>query len=73
MKNLALGVAVLVLAGCSQGNSSDNFDSQYNRCVDKGIIYYKDIGSYPRLHSEDISAQDKARQMCRNSLVAFGD
>ncbi|MBF7687049.1 hypothetical protein [Acinetobacter rathckeae] len=72
MKNLALGVAVLVLAGCSS-NDGDDYNNQYYQCVDKGIQYYKDIGSYPRLSSENISAEDKARQMCRNSLVAFGE
>lgn len=31
MKNLALGVAVLVLAGCSNGNSIDKQISEQNR------------------------------------------
>lgn len=45
----------------------------YEACVQKGIAYYKEIGSYPRLTSENISAEEKSRQNCSRSLVAFGN
>lgn len=72
MKKLALGLTTLALFWCSHSNAG-SFDSEYYQCVKKGIQYYKDIGSYPRLHSENISAEDKAKRMCKNSLVAFGE
>ncbi|MHA3051156.1 hypothetical protein [Acinetobacter sp. ANC 4640] len=41
-------------------------------CVRTGIEYYKSIGAYPKLTSENISAEDKAKQMCGNTVNAFG-
>lgn len=52
------------LSGCGNNN-------EYNLCVQKGIQYYKDLGSYPRLKSENISAEDKVRENCSRSTVAF--
>jgi hypothetical protein len=46
-------------------------DEEYNSCVQKGIQYYKDIGAYPNLKTENISAEDKVNQTCKNSVVAF--
>ncbi|MCU4413252.1 hypothetical protein KTH71_04220 [Acinetobacter sp. WU_MDCI_Axc73] len=64
MKKLLLGLVVVVgLIGCS--------DKKYNSCVEKGIQYYKDIDSYPKLKSENINADDKVKQICKNSPVAF--
>ncbi|ENV46180.1 hypothetical protein P255_02987 [Acinetobacter brisouii CIP 110357] len=51
----------------------DNAASQKQRtCINNGIEYYKSIGAYPRLTSENISASDKAKQLCSNSVNAFG-
>lgn len=47
--------------------------SDYEKCVANGIQYYKDIGSYPMLKSENISANSKAKDNCSRSKVAFGD
>ncbi|WP_228704589.1 hypothetical protein [Acinetobacter piscicola] len=46
--------------------------SQYDQCVVQGIQYYKDIGSYPMLKTENISADLKVQKNCMNSVVAFG-
>lgn len=45
----------------------------YEKCVDKGMAYYKDIGSYPRLKTENISTESKVRGSCSRSKYAFGD
>lgn len=45
----------------------------YEKCVDRGMAYYKDIGSYPRLKTEDISTESKVRENCSRSKYAFGD
>ncbi|WP_224964157.1 hypothetical protein [Acinetobacter guillouiae] len=47
--------------------------NDYEKCVENGIQYYKDIGSYPILKSENISANSKAKDNCSRSTVAFGD
>lgn len=62
---LLVSLVSLGLLACS-GN-----EDKYNSCVQKGIKYYKDIGSYPKLKSENISAEEKAQQSCKNSSVAF--
>ena len=55
-----------VLIAC--GNDSDR---DYEVCIQKGVQYYKDIDSYPRLKSENISADDKIQQICKNNVTAF--
>ena len=45
--------------------------SQYDQCVAQGIQYYKDIGLYPMLKTENISADLKVQKTCKNSVVAF--
>lgn len=47
--------------------------SDYEKCLENGVQYYKDIGSYPMLKSENISAISKAKDNCTRSTVAFGD
>lgn len=63
-KNIVLIGVFISLSGCSNNN-------EYNLCLQKGIQYYKDLGSYPRLKSENISAEDKVRENCSRSTVAF--
>ncbi len=45
--------------------------SSNSRCVQKGIAYYKDLGSYPFLSTGE-NAEAKVRGMCATSPVAFG-
>lgn len=70
MKNsknsLLLGSLILLGLFACGGN-----EDKYNSCVQKGIQYYKDIDSYPKLKSENISAEEKVQQSCKNSSVAF--
>lgn len=46
-------------------------DSDYDKCVARGIQYYKTIDSYPMLKSENISAYQKAKENCKRSNIAF--
>lgn len=50
----------LILSGCSK-------TSVYSECVDRGVAYYKEIGSYPMLKSENISAEEKSEGICTNN------
>jgi len=59
------------LVGCGGSNGKSSGDNDIKECVQKGIAYYKEIGSYPMLKSENISAEEKALQKCENSRVAF--
>jgi len=43
-------------------------------CVEKGVEYFKSIGSYPTLQSDPNigrSAEDVARERCRRTITAF--
>lgn len=43
----------------------------YSECVEMGIQYYKEIGSYPKLSTGE-DALEKVLAICKNSLLAFG-
>jgi len=65
--------AVLIgaaISGCGQKSSAN----PVNECVQNGIAYYKEIGSYPTLTSPQYagrSAEDVAREKCSRSSLAF--
>ena len=49
--------------------------AEYDACVDRGVKYFRDIGSYPRLKAYPEAgrlAEDVARERCRRTLTAFG-
>ncbi|OTG95054.1 hypothetical protein B9T24_09875 [Acinetobacter sp. ANC 4654] len=48
-------------------------DNEYDKCVASGVQYYKDIGSYPMLSSENILASEKAKNNCKRNSGAFGE
>lgn len=54
-------IGIIAIKACE--SKPDNFDE----CVSRGVLYYIDIDSYPYLKSENISATDKAKQLCRNA------
>lgn len=70
MTKLAFTLCLLIV-GCSNSSSvsqqQDDEDERIQSCVARGVAYYKEIGSYPRLQSEDISAEDKSLQFCVNT------
>lgn len=65
--------AIFLLSACN--NSSDNSTSAYSKsetelCIEKGIRYYQDIGSYPTL-SNGQKAEEAAREKCSRTTGAF--
>ncbi len=63
----------------TEAHGSNTYSSQQSSnpesCVNRGINYYKSIGSYPYLKSEPYagrSAESVAREKCSNSPLAFG-
>ncbi|EME5683561.1 TPA: hypothetical protein PVK60_000504 [Acinetobacter baumannii] len=71
MKKIIILGLMFGLVGCGESKEKSSADNEIRKCVQKGIAYYKEIGSYPMLKSENISAEDKALQKCENSSVAF--
>ncbi|HCJ0348574.1 TPA: hypothetical protein NQH15_000268 [Acinetobacter baumannii] len=71
MKKIILLGLMFGLLGCGGSNGKSSGYNDIKECVQKGIAYYKEIGSYPMLKSENISAEEKALQKCENSRVAF--
>jgi len=61
-------VAILPLAGCG------NHRAEVDACVDRGVIYFKETGSFPTLSSagnEGKYAADVARERCNRTTTAF--
>lgn len=69
MKNVFLAaISMLLLVGCS-GKAEE-----VNACVERGVEYFKEIGSYPTLSSapnEGRNAEDVARERCNRTTTAF--
>lgn len=63
--------------GCASGSGSSSLGGQspaIEACVSRGISYFKEIGSYPRLFSlpdRGRHADDVARERCNLSPRAF--
>lgn len=61
-------VALLPLAGCG------NHRAEVDACVDRGVTYFKEIGSFPTLSSagnEGKYVADVARERCNRTTTAF--
>lgn len=63
--SLLLGVCLLFVALGSCKPSEE-----YEACVERGIRYYKEIGSFPRLSTGE-KAEHAAKKRCRRSKHAF--
>ncbi len=68
MKNTLLW-AFVVAATCQQAVAAGN--PTHSECVEMGIEYYKEIGSFPRLSTGE-DAVEKVIDMCTRSPLAFG-
>ena len=58
----------ILLAGCS------NHDEEVKMCVELGVTYFKEIGSYPTLTAEPNTgrlARTVARERCKRTTTAF--
>jgi hypothetical protein len=70
MKLLIVVLMAGLVAGCNRGPT----DAEITHCVDNGIAYFKEIGSYPTLNSapnKGRSAVDVAFERCRRGVHAF--
>lgn len=59
--------ATMLLAGCGT-------DPKVQACVDRGVAYFKEVGSYPTLKSlpdRGRKAEDVALERCIRTTTAF--
>ena len=63
-------LALLFIALLASIGYNKNSSSSSNNCVEKGIEYYKEIGSFPRL-SDGREAANVVKERCGRSPVAF--
>lgn len=82
MRVLVAIAAVVSLSGCGgEAVSTRDLDveessgaSAVDECTARGVAYFKEIGSYPVLHSEPNAgraAEDVARERCERTTTAF--
>lgn len=68
---ILLGILVAISA-CGNGDGSRT--TAVDTCVENGIAYYKEVGSYPTLTSAGFAgrrAEDVAAEKCSRSQLAF--
>jgi hypothetical protein len=59
-------VAVAMTSACKSSSSKGDVDA----CIQRGIQYYKDIGSYPTLSNGE-NADKKVSERCNRTATAF--
>ncbi|SHM14524.1 hypothetical protein SAMN05216428_11538 [Nitrosospira sp. Nsp11] len=67
---LITGIVALGFLGCGKSPS----DSEIDACVERGVAYFKEIGSYPTLSSAPNTgrqAEDVAFERCNRTITAF--
>ena len=76
-------LALICLCGCGGDNNSgastvagsgNHSTSALEACTERGVAYFKEIGSYPTLSSPPNtgrSANDVARERCTKAVTAF--
>lgn len=73
-RSTSLGCAILailaILSIALYGAAGGYRDEEHEACVGRGIAYFKEIDSYPRL-SDGRLAKQVAEERCHGSLTAF--
>lgn len=74
---ISLFVGFALLTGCAAPRAftpSAGETSTVEACVNRGVAYFKEIGSYPRLATAPNAgrrAEDVARERCGRTTTAF--
>lgn len=69
-KNIFIMLAVVSLSGC--GTRAPN--PEVEACTQRGITYFKEVGSYPRLQTwpnVGRPSEEVARERCNRATTAF--
>ena len=77
IKNILVTLCVLGLTACGSSKSDsdkqlekENEELALNACIEKGVKYYTDLGSYPTLSTGE-SADLKIREKCDFNINIF--
>lgn len=77
IKNILATLCVLGLTACGSSKSDsdkrlerESEEVALNACIEKGVKYYKDLGSYPILSTGE-SADLKIREKCDFNINIF--
>lgn len=77
---LSTGLTVLSLTACGTDESESavteaaDTSNEIAACAQRGVAYFKEIGSYPTLSSEPNvgrAAEDVALERCQSTTTAF--
>lgn len=71
---LAMVFSTFIVTGCTGDKAAGPGESNVSACVDRGVAYFKEIGSYPTLTSppnSGRSAEDVASERCNRTTTAF--
>lgn len=72
--NLGIPAKAAVIASVLAITSGCGEDTRLQECIDRGVSYFKEIGSYPTLNSapnKGRRAEDVARERCSRTYTAF--
>ena len=77
IKNILVTLCVLGLTACSSSKNdsnkqveNENEEVALNACIEKGVKYYTDLGSYPTLSTGE-NADLKIREKCDFNINMF--
>lgn len=74
---VSLVVVAFALSGCGNqgvGTASSSGGDGIAKCAERGVAYFKEMGSYPTLRSAPNAgraAEDVAIERCQRTLTAF--
>lgn len=77
-KNILIALCIIGLTACGPSKSELERQAleaaaekeQYSACIEKGVKYYKSLGSYPILSTGE-DADSKIRQKCDFNINVF--
>lgn len=73
MKKIIFSAMLVIFAATLPGCGASN-KAEVDACVLRGVAYFKDIGSYPTLHSgsnRGRSTKAVSRERCKRTTTAF--
>ena len=63
-------LVILLLTFSSVAFSSKSHEEKVKECTQRGVKYFKEIGSFPKL-SDGRDAKEVAEERCRRTLTAY--
>lgn len=70
IKQILVILCILALTACGSSKSDSNQEIALNTCIQKGVKYYQNLGSYPTLSTGE-SADLKIKDKCNFNINIF--